>query len=379
MKKYILELIVVSGFWVTLLLSSCSNKNAAPPPMFGGPVAIRTEEVKLSGVSYYDEYPGTVVALNQIEIRPQVNGYITGIYFKDGDHVTKGQRLYTIDAQLYSANYDQAVANLQVQETNLDKAQKDADRYHALDKDDAIAKQQVDYADAALAAAKKQVAAAKANVQSVQTSVNYTTIAAPFNGTIGISLVKAQTAVTAGVTLLNTVSTDDPMAVDFVIDQKDIYHFSQLQQKGAKNVDSTFTIAFGENDRYPFSGKINFLDRAVDPQTGTLKVRLEFPNQNRLLRAGMSCNVKVRNENKAPQVFIPYKAVTEQLGDYFVFVVKGDKVSQQKIAPGNHIGDKLIVKDGLKEHDIIAVEGVQKLHEGSQILTGADTTKKQNQ
>jgi len=377
MKKYVFEIITVASISLVLLISSCASKNSVPPPMFGGPVSVSTQEVKLSGVSYYDEFPGTVVALNQVELRPQVNGYITGIYFKDGDRVVKGQKLYSIDAQLYSANYDQAVANLQVQETNLDKAQKDADRYHALEKDDAIAKQQVDYAEAALAAAKKQVAAAKANVQSVQTSVNYTTIVAPFNGTIGISQVKAQTAVTAGVTLLNTVSTDDPMAVDFVIDQKDIYHFTQLQSKPVKSGDSTFTITFGAHDIYPFAGKLNFLDRAVDPQTGTLKVRLEFPNKNNLLRVGMSCNVRVHNENKAPQVIIPYKAITEQLGDYFVYVVKGDKVSQQKIAAGNHIGDNLIVKEGLKEHDVIVIDGVQKLHEGSQIQAGADTVKKQ--
>ena len=376
MKKYSLAFTAFSGIAISLLLNSCSGKNAAPPPMFGGPVAVATEEVKLSGVSYYDEYPGTVVALNQVEIRPQVNGYITAIYFKDGDHVTKGQKLYAIDAQLYSANYDQAVANLQVQETNLEKAQKDADRYHALEKDDAIAKQQVDYADAALAAAKKQVAAAKANVQSVQTSVNYTSIVAPFDGTIGISQVKVQTAVTAGVTLLNTVSTNDPMAVDFVIDQKDIYHFNQLQHMVSKPGDSTFSITFGAKEQYPFFGKLSFLDRAVDPQTGTLKVRLEFSNKGNLLRAGMSCNVKVHNQNAAPQVLIPYKAVTEQLGDYFVYVVNGNKVSQQKIIPGNHIGDKLIVREGIKEHDVIVIEGVQKLHEGSVVQLGAETAKK---
>ncbi len=336
-----------------------------------------TAEVQLTSPSYFDEFPGTVVALNQVELRPQVNGYITGIYFKDGDHVTKGQKLYTIDAQMYNANYDQAVANLQVQETNLDKAQKDADRYHALEKDDAIAKQQVDYADAALAAAKKQVAAAKANVQSVQTSVNYTTIVAPFDGTIGISQVKNQAAVSAGVTLLNTVSTDNPMAVDFVIDQKDIYRFSQLQHKKVQAGDSTFTIVFGANDRYPYPGEIYFLDRAVDPQTGTLKVRLQFPNKDNILRAGMSCNVRVHNENSTPQLCIPYRAVTEQLGDYFVYVVNGNKVIQQKIGLGAHIGQTLIVTAGLKEHDLVVTDGVQKLHDGAAIQVAADTAKKQ--
>src|SRR5581483_8349917 len=112
------------------------------------------------------------------------------------------------------ANVEQAKANLQVQQTNLIKAQKDADRYHELESHDAVAKQQVDYADAALESAKKQVDAAKAAIQGVETGLRYTTIYAPFNGTIGISQAKLGTAVSAGQTLLNTISSDDPMAVD---------------------------------------------------------------------------------------------------------------------------------------------------------------------
>ena len=111
--------------------------------------------------------------MDEINLTSQVNGYITGIYFKDGQKVRKGQHLYSIDAQVYKANYQQAIANLQVQEANLVKAQKDADRYHELEKHDAIAKQQVDYADAALEAAKKQVAAAKANVASIHSNVQF--------------------------------------------------------------------------------------------------------------------------------------------------------------------------------------------------------------
>ena len=142
--------------------------------------------------------PGTVAAFDEIKLTSQVSGYVTGIYFKDGSKVKKGQRLYSIDAEVYTANYQQAEANLQVQQTNLLKAQKDADRYHELDEHDAIAKQQVDYADAALEAAKKQVAAAKANVAAVESNVKFSSIYAPFTGTIGISQVKKGTAVVAG-------------------------------------------------------------------------------------------------------------------------------------------------------------------------------------
>ena len=357
-------------YWLAslvLLLAACKGKQQqqqGPPPA----VAVTVEEVKSTRAGYYDEYPATVVALNQTEIRAQVSGYITGMYFKEGTKVSKGQRLYSIDQQLYHANYQQALANLQVQETNLLKAQQDANRYHELDKKDAIAKQQVDYADAALEAAKKQVDAATANVNAVRANVSFSTIIAPFSGTIGISLVKSGTSVVAGQTVLNTISSDNPMAVDFAVDQKEVYRFMQLQQSQSQRPkDSTFSIAFGK-DVYPFNGSIYFIDRAVDPQTGTIKTRLVFPNNNNILKTGMSTTVRVLNNASENAVLIPYKAVTEQLGEFFVYV-PGDsnKVAQRKIVVGKQIGTDVIIKDGLKAGEKIVVQGVQNLRQGAVI------------
>ncbi|MEX6690653.1 efflux RND transporter periplasmic adaptor subunit [Danxiaibacter flavus] len=350
-----------------IILASCGGKQQQQQQAPAA-IPVTVADVTTTNAVYYDEYPGTLTALNQIQLTAQVSGYITGIFFKDGDKVSKGQKLYTIDAQIYDANYQQSVANLQVQETNLIKAQKDADRYHELDKNDAIAKQQVDYADAALEAAKKQVAAAKATVNSVQANVKFSTIYAPFSGTIGISLVKVGTSVVAGQTVLNTVSTDNPMAVDFAVDQREIYRFSQLQQKNDPK-DSTFIIAFG-SDVYPQPGKISLIDRAVDPQTGTIKTRLVFPNDKNLLKAGMNTVVKVKNSSSTPSVIIPHKAVTEQLGEFFVYTV-GDssKVAQHKVHLGKQIGTNVIIKDGLEAGQKIVVQGVQNLREGAVITT----------
>jgi membrane fusion protein (multidrug efflux system) len=360
MKGYLIIIAV-------LILSACGNKQAqqqGPPPA----VAVTVENVKTADAVYYDEYPGTVTALNQTEIRAQVTGYVTGIYFKDGAKVKKGQRLYSIDQQLYNANYEQAVANLQVQETNMLKAQKDADRYHELDKKDAIAKQQVDYADAALEAAKKQVSAAQANVNAVRANVSFATITAPFEGTIGISLVRSGTSVVAGQTILNTISTDNPIAVDFAVDQKEVYRFTQLQQQ-QKPKDSTFTIAFG-NDIYPDNGSIYLIDRAVDAQTGTIKTRLVFPNDKNMLKSGMTTTVRVLNNASQKSITIPYKAITEQLGEFFVYVVgDSNKVAQRKLVLGKQIGTNIIVKDGLKEGEKIVVQGVQNLRQGAIITT----------
>jgi membrane fusion protein (multidrug efflux system) len=356
---------------VVVIVASCGDKKSQQPQGPPPAVPVTVAEVASTNAVYYDEYPGIVTPLNEINLTAQVSGYVTGIYFKDGQKVSKGQRLYSIDAEVYNANYQQAVANLQVQETNLLKAQKDADRYHELDKHDAVAKQQVDYADAALQAAQKQVAAGRANVSAVRSNVKFAGISAPFSGTIGISQVKKGTAVVAGQTVLNTISTDNPIAVDFAVDQKEIYRFIQMQQGGTNNNDSIFTIAFGE-DVYPYPGKISLIDRAVDPQTGTIKTRLVFPNDKGMLKSGMNTTVKVKNNASAKSTIIPFKAVTEQLGEFFVYVVgDSNKVSQRKVQLSNQTGVNVIIKEGIKPGEKIVVEGVQNLHEGTVITTAS--------
>lgn len=354
---------------VSLMFASCGNsdkpKQQGPPPA----VPVTVANVTSTNAVFYDQFPGTINALDQINLTSQVSGYITGIYFKDAQHVKKGQLLYSIDAQIYKANYNQAVADLQVQEANLVKAQQDSVRYNELAKHDAIAKQQVDYANATLNATEKQVSAAKANVAGLHSNVQFANIYAPFSGTIGISQVKKGTAVVAGQTILNTVSTNNPIAVDFTVDQKNIYRFAELQQDKNNLKDSTFTIAFGDQ-LYPFPGNISFIDRAVDPQTGTIKVRLTFQNDKDMLKPGMNTTVKVKNTASINATMIPYKAVTEMLGEFFVYLV-GDssKVSQHQLVLGQQVGENIIVKEGLKPGEKIVVDGIQNLHEGSVIST----------
>jgi len=325
--------------------------------------------VKKEKTTYYDEYPATVAALSQDDLRAQVTGYITEIFFKDGQHVKKGQKLYNIDRQQYQANLDQAIANLNVSKANLARAQQDADRYADLLKQDAIARQVYDHAMSDLETAKMQVEAAKSNVRNVQTTVNYSYINAPFSGTIGISQVKMGTLVTANQTLLNTISSDDPMAVDIQVDQKEIPRFAQLQQNPSLTKDSIFALELPGDFIYRQTGKISLIDRAVDPQTGTIKARLIFPNSQNILKAGMNVNIRVKN-NAADSslLLIPYKAVTEQMGEFFVFTVNdSSQAILQKLILGARINDKVIVKQGLNEGDKIITEGFQKLKDSSKV------------
>jgi len=165
------------------------------------------------------------------------------------------------------------------------------------------------------------------------------------------------------------------MAVDFAINQSELYRFSQLRAKGNNPKDSTFSLAFGDSI-YTAFGHITLIDRAVDPQTGTIKIRLTFPNEHKILKAGMTGVVRVLNSANQT-VIIPYKAVTEQLGEFFVYVINdSNKATQTKIITGRQIGNKIIVRNGLQAGQKIAVQGVQNLKEGAAVKPIADTTQK---
>jgi membrane fusion protein (multidrug efflux system) len=348
---------------ILLAFTSC-NKSAQPkiPPT---PVAVY--KVISGQASYYDVYPASVTALNQVEIIPVVSGYLTSIYFTDGQHVNKGAKLYAIDQQQYKGAYDQAVANFNAAKANLVRAQQDADRYNDLAKNDAIARQVLEHAQADLQSAKMQAAAAESNVNAVQTNLRNSIIYAAYDGTIGISQVKLGSAVTAGQTLLNTISSDNPIAVDFSIDEKLINRFTGLLHKKSEPKDTTFTIVLPDQTVYPYPGHLSFLDRAVDPQTGTIRTRLIFPNSSGVLKPGLTCNVRVINNNITNSIIIPYKAVTEQMGEYFVFVINGNKAIQTKLNLGIPVNDLVIVKEGLAPGDLIVTDGIQKLHDNSPV------------
>ncbi|GAB3957388.1 MexE family multidrug efflux RND transporter periplasmic adaptor subunit [Spirosoma harenae] len=364
MKQYI----TISTVSLAVFLTACGGKKPdqqqAPPP----PTAVSVATVTKGSAVYYDEFPATVTPLLEVEIQPQVAGNITGIFFQDGQRVSKGQKLYTIDPQQYRAGYDQAVANLNVQKANLNRAQKDADRYNTLAQQDAVAKQLVDNANATLEAAKMQVEASEATIRQVSTNLKYTTIYAPLDGTIGISQVRLGAAVAPGSTPLNTISSDNPISADVQIDESQIQRFLKLQNSPNVTRDSTFLLMLPSGQPYTYPGSVRIVDRAVDPQTGTLRVRIAFPNPTKQLKPGLNANLRVKNSTGEPQLLIPYQSVTEQMSEYFVFVV-GDssKVSQKKVTLGARINDKVIVKNGLSEGETIVTEGTQKIREGAKV------------
>ena len=352
--------------WAILLGCGSPSGTGKPPEL--PPVSVNGYVVQEGSAVYSESLPATVTAVNQVDVRPQVAGYITGIFFMEGQLVHRGDKLYSIDQQQYRGNYEQSKANLSVAVANLAKAQQDADRYEEMAKQDAIAKQVLDHARADLEASHKQVEAAEANVSAVETNLRYTTIYAPFSGRIGISQVKLGASVSPGQTVLNTISSDDPMGVDIALDEKQLPRFLGLQQQSARiELDSIFMLVLADQSVYPSPGRIFLIDRAVDPQTGTIKMRLVFPNARYSLRSGMTCNIRIKNNAAGKALLIPFKAVMEQMGEYFVFVVKDNKATQRKIQIGAKIKEKVIVREGLALNEQIVTDGVQKLRDGAAV------------
>jgi membrane fusion protein (multidrug efflux system) len=357
--------ILLSGSLALLLWTSCQKKvkpNAALPPTPVNVAAAKTAEAV-----YYDQYQGTVVALNYVELRSEVSGFITGIFFKEGDVVAKGKELYEIDRRKYEAAYQQAEANLLSANANLVKAQKDIDRYTMLLKNDAVARQTVDQAQAAYETSKSEVAVAKAGILSAKTDLSYSIISAPFTGRIGISQVKLGAQVSPGTTLLNTISSEHPIGVDVVINEQDISRFYELKKRGS---DSTFKLTLSDGSSYNKPGQVLAIDRGVASGTGTIKVRIQFPNDDDVLKDGMSCVLNVLNSASGNRVQIPYKAVTEQMGEFFVFVSQDTIAKQHKVKLGPRIGNDVVVLSGIENGDKVITEGFQRLRDGGKITLG---------
>jgi len=358
-----------------VFLASCHKKQGDQTP----PVSVNVYTVKTEKVLYFDQYPANTVAINQVDLRPQVQGEITGIYFKEGTHVRKGQHLYEIDRKLYQESYDQAKDNLEVANGTLVEAQQDADRYNYLNNYDAVAKQTLDHAIITLRNAKNTVKAAEQALKMAETNLNYSIVKAPFDGTIGFSQVKLGNMVTVGQTVLNTISSDNPMGVEFMISEKQLARFEELK-RNLHPMDSLFTITLPNDSIYPFEGKINIIDRAVDPQSGTIRVRINFPNPTNILKPGISCVLRVHNQEKKAMMIAPNKSIVELMGEYFVYVVKDSVVPspkdstikkramvaiQKKVQTGQILPPNIIILSGIHSGDRIVTDGVQFLHTGS--------------
>ncbi|RYE19426.1 MAG: efflux RND transporter periplasmic adaptor subunit, partial [Sphingobacteriales bacterium] len=202
-----------------------------------------------------------------------------------------------------------------------------------------------------------------------RTDLSYATITAPFTGRIGISQVRLGAQVTPGTTLLNTISAESPVAVDVVINEQDIDRFYGLQKK---STDTTFKLQLANGQFYNKNGKVLAVDRGINNQTGSTTVRVAFDNENNELKDGMSAVLYVLNSQSGNRIQIPYKAVNEQMGEFFVFVAKDDTLAlQKKVTLGPRVNADVIVMTGIAAGDKVITEGFQRLRDSSKVTLGS--------
>ncbi len=365
---------------ITAILALVGCKPA--PDETGAAAATNRPEVGVitlhpQAVAITAELPGRIVASLTAEVRPQVAGIIQHLLFTEGGEVAKDTPLYQIDSAPYRAAYDSAVAALQKAEASVPSAQVKVERYQGLVKQNAVSRQDLDDAVAALAQAKADVATAKANVETARINLDYTTIKAPIGGRTDKSSLTPGALVTAGqTTALTTIRTLDPIYVDVTQSSTNLLNLRQAIDAGRiKVAGSNIAVKLKlENCTiYPLTGKLEFSEANVSTTTGTFTVRAEFPNPQRLLLPGMYVRAIVE-EGVAPNSFlVPQRAVArnpkgEAIG---MFLDHNNNVEQRVLSIGRSVGNNWLVTAGVGDGDRVIVEGSQFVRIGQE-ATGAE-------
>lgn len=357
-----------------ILCAACGNskKQQQQAAMMGmmKPTVVAAEVVP-AVYTVSEKFPATLVAHDVVQLKPDVSGYLEAIRVADGSNVTKGQPLYDIDRSRYTAAYGQVAATQQQAEADLAQRQRDYERYKSLLEHDAISKQTVDQAYTAMLTAQANVAAAKASVARAGTDVNHAVVRAPVSGKIGIVQIKVGDVINAGQTLINTIVNEHPMFADMDIPQARLPEFLRIQN--GKGGDEKFFIQFGDGTRYGETGKVLTINNIVDPQTGTVRVRLVFENKDNMLKSGMSLVIVMQYGTPATQLAIPAKAIIQNLSETSVYTISKDNViGAQDIVPGPVTDTLQLVTSGLKAGDRIVVEGIQRVKPGDTVnIAGA--------
>jgi membrane fusion protein (multidrug efflux system) len=361
-----------TGFYFTgivLLLgfSSCKEEALPPPP----PPDVKVAEVITRDVPVYVEAIGQTRGNTEIEIRARVEGFLEAVHFVEGTFVKRGQLLYTIDPRPFQAALSQSKANMAEAEANLARAHQDVVRYEPLVAKNAISRQDYETAVAVERAEESAVEAARAQVESAEIDLSYTKVLAPDTGLVGKTEVYPGTLVGRGQsTLLTHISKIDPIHVRFTIAERDYLYYARKteERRQAQRGETPFQLVLADGSIHDAPGKLVFVDRNVDPQTGTILLEASFPNPEQLIRPGQYARVRAAVDLKKGAILVSQRSVQELQGIYNVAVVKpDDTVDMRMVTPAQRIGALWVIDSGLNTGERVVVEGLQKVRAGVKV------------
>ena len=364
-------LCVAAGFGVSMLGGCDSQKSAGAP---GGAAAQRAPQVSVTEIQPTEldmktTLQGRTAPYLVADVRPQVAGILQKRLFKEGSEVKEGQALYQIDPAVYEAAVASAKAELQRAQAVLYQTRLTANRYAQLVKTNAISKQNNDDAQAAYKQAQAAVAAAEAGLKNAQINLDYTTVRSPISGRIGRSLVTPGALLSAHQAQnMAVVQTLDPIYVDVTQSSKEILSLKKdiaagkLKTKGGA---IPVTLIMEDGTKYPQTGELTLSEVSVDPGTGTITLRAEFPNPENILLPGMFVRTELPQGTMEKALLVPQRAVMREAnGTPYVYVVEDGKIAIRRLVTHRTQGQNWIVEEGLKPGEKVVIEGLQRIRPG---------------
>jgi membrane fusion protein, multidrug efflux system len=354
------------GAGVVVIASSVACEKPAPPTPPTPEVYVTA--VVQKDVPVYLELVGQTEGFQDVDIRARVEGFLETMNFQEGSFVKQGDLLYTIDRKPLEAIVAEGKADQATAEARLSRATNDVTRYTPLVAKQAVSKQELDNALADQEASKSQVEAAKASVEKATLDLGYTRVTSPISGLVGTTNVKPGNLVGRGEsTLLTTISQIDPVLFKVGVTEADYLRVARQVQAAGKSSGGSregIELVLADGSRYSHTGKINTIDRAVDPTTGTLGIELVFPNPQQLLRPGQYGRARILLDTKRGALLVPQRAVQELQNLYSVALVQDGKVAFRNVKVGQRVDSLWVIEDGLKAGEEVVVEGLQRIQEG---------------
>ena len=358
------RLLAAICFALPLIAAGCDKPKQAAAPPANPAVGVRPAAMK--GVQRSFEFVGRIKAVNKVDLRARVEGFLEKILFREGQDVKSGDLLYQIEKVQFQAQVDQAKANLASAEAETTNARLQYARHLQLSKDQFSPQSQVDQDKAALDQASAKVLQTRAALTQAEVNLGYTDIHAPVDGRIGRTAYTVGNLVNPASGILTTIVSQDPIYVLFPISVRDLEIIREARRKedgGLAKIE--IRVRLSDGSEYPQRGVWNMTDPQVDQQTDTLTMRAVIPNPERRLVDGQFVTTSIRERQQEPRLVVPQAALQIDQSGYYVLVVDDQhKVDQRRIQTGPNQDTDVVVTAGLREGENVIVDGIQKVRPG---------------
>jgi membrane fusion protein, multidrug efflux system len=352
----------VAAVLAAALLVACSSQ-AAPGGGDMPPPQVSVAPVLSEQVRQWDDFTGRIEAVQSVELRPRVSGYVQRVAFTEGQNVRMGDLLFVIDPRPYQAALAQAQAQLERARSEALLANAQNARAQALVDAQAISREEFETRNAATAQGNAAVRAAEAAVAAARLNLQFTEVRAPIDGRVGRALVTVGNLAQADATLLSTLVSQDPVHVHFEADERTWLRYSQLARDGERSTTrNPVRVGLAGESGYPHAGTVDFVDNHVDPATGTIRARAVLPNPDGVFTPGLFARVQLEGSGAFEALLVDDQAVlTDQDRKYVYVLGEGDTAQRRDVVLGPAIDGLRVVRQGLEPGDRVIVNGLQKV------------------